>query len=1163
MAGAKGEEQAKVRISEQPAAVEEYEEKQPKPEKKKAGKLWKATRTKIAISTALAPKSSADNRSGDNILIENELNNMPIFKDHSSRFITFLAQKAIVESHNEGSIICKQGSPGSSLIMVLRGSVDMLIGDESVQTLYTGHYFGEANILGLEQSWSVTLCARSKCETFEITRQDFQVVCGFCKEDGRTFEAIVAVNRSFMMDGTLVKTCKILNGLSEITLHDIDLNVVRRLYFPGEKILQEGAPGDEVYILVHGRANVEIAGRVVRSEGISHLAGVQQALEDKAMEESRRQSAKRDSTYKSSPDPVCFGELGFFGMQHHRTASVVAQTVCQVRVLFRSVFLQKLQDHGESLHLQDMSKFMAERYDKAIKAPTVALREVKLFQQVGCSNEFLDFVAQHLEDRVYLAGQKILDEHSPEDKCMYLLGHGIASVMKHGMKVRLAREAEVFGEIALLGLSSNDHWTVVAVETCYTQVLHQSVIIRGLELFPEERQKVLMMAFKQADDLEDDDHLAGVYTKGKRASIEGQSPMQSPGGQSRTWKSKTHAAVMRAMQKSQLFSGVSHAFLDQLGQVSIDRIYMPGDLIMEEGRRGDSMFIMVSGTAGVFVSDPDGVGDHASHERKQRGPLEPVQRLDKTMRIGMLTSGSVSGELAMLGVSSHRSATIQAETLCSMWEITQDNALSILSSFPDAQNHFANIVLDRLERTAPARILALPLFQNFDRKFRMLVGLYCEKRAYFPGQPIVRESRTGEGMYVVNMGRATLDKQGVTIKTYSPGDTFGSTIMLGVHKKVIASLLAIQTCHILILSHTSFGLALEKYPCHANYVEFKQQEITEYDDFRKALQRITARKLIWKRYQKIFNHEVSDIFQENPDGEVNQKEILSKMFEAWKKFAASCSKFRAKEVQRKQRAEEWVRKAREARDRRALQDTAQRMCRNADARYPTEIYSACHTEFDANHRSPSPHGDGSDAARSPSPDAVGPIEDSPKRIKAAPNDPYTQLPKLVDPGSARSGRKSPRHDGIADRDYLQELAYGSGQTPRRRGRPSPRKVPHLGGYPAPFWGYSAASMTPRLPNINARNAGDCNNNSSLPQESASTTGQVRSDGFANMDGGQEDEYNLANSCDPETSYAHKLDRGLPFSWDPNASYLPLPAHTKVLACDRSGCTRILWQGAGV
>jgi len=282
----------------------------------------------------------------------------------------------------------------------------------------------------------------------------------------------------------------------------------------------------------------------------------------------------------------------------------------------------------------------------------------------------------------------------------------------------------------------------------------------------------------------------------------------------------------------------------------------------------------------------------------------------------------------MLGISQFRSATIKAETLCSMWEITQENALSILSAFPEANRQFTNIVLNRLERTAPPRVLHLPIFQDFDRKFRMLVGLYCEKRAYFPGQHIAQEGRNGDGMYVVNMGRATLEKASVAIETYTPGMVFGAIIMLGLRKKFIASLTALQTCHILLVTPTNFGLALEKYPCHQIYQDLKLTETAEFEEFRKAIQRISAQKTVWLRYQKTFLGEG----ETNEEKKISEKAMLLQTMQVWRRAASHYAKQRLRVEARKQQAEEWVLRRREDRKKRFLQDEMQHKARHASER---------------------------------------------------------------------------------------------------------------------------------------------------------------------------------------------------------------------------------------
>jgi len=349
---------------------------------------------------------------------------------------------------------------------------------------------------------------------------------------------------------------------------------------------------------------------------------------------------------------------------------------------------------------------------------------------------------------------------------------------------------------------------------------------------------------------------------------------------------------------------------------------MPGDLIIEEGKRGDSMFIMVSGQAMVFVSESDASIREQDRRRDQddtplaRRSIESSFFPTKTKslsRIGMLTAGSISGELAMLGVSLIRSATIEAQTICSMWEITQDKALAILERFHDAQNHFANLIVEHLERTVPARILSSPLFRGFDRKFRMLISLYCERRAYFPGQKIAREGQPGDRLYIVNQGRATLQKKGVTVKTYASGSSFGSTVMVGIHKIYPGSLSALQTCHILSVSRTSYQQALEQYPSHAAAQELKRVEKLASEELREAIQRISTRKLIWKRYQcQLFD-------AQNPETQkMTAQELLERAMQVWSERVKSIAKQRrqrdSERAQYDKMMEQWVRKKSQARE---------------------------------------------------------------------------------------------------------------------------------------------------------------------------------------------------------------------------------------------------------
>merc|ERR1719498_2020028 len=114
------------------------------------------------------------------------------------------------------------------------------------------------------------------------------------------------------------------------------------------------------------------------------------------------------------------------------------------------------------------------------------LQNVPIFIEVGCSEKFLSFLAGHLEDRIFLQGQKIIDEHSThDDRCMYLIGQGSADVFVGGSVVATLRSGAVVGEVIAVGLAAQRTASVVTAETCYMFVLHQSVVVQGLEPFPD------------------------------------------------------------------------------------------------------------------------------------------------------------------------------------------------------------------------------------------------------------------------------------------------------------------------------------------------------------------------------------------------------------------------------------------------------------------------------------------------------------------------------------------------------------------------------------------------------------------------------------------------------------------------------------------------------
>lgn len=868
-----------------------------------------------AIATVANAKTTAANhtsggwrktvRGEDLIQMQEELWKLAIFANCSEGFYRQLAEHFRIKTFSEGQTIVETGHPANHLLVVRRGVAQMFVDGLHVERIMSGRYFGETTLLGLDRSWSATLRAENVCTIAELSRDDFLSVLVSFPELEKWFENLTLMNEEVLTDGTLTNTCEIFQDLSQETLSQLDKRIVRRIYFEGERFLVQGDSGGELYMMVRGQSNIEIGGRIVRTE----VRGVDEKEEDDSANNPSSEipmgahRSRRTMRTIRSGDPVCFGEQGLLGTTSVRSATVRATQATHLRVLHRPVFLKILEECHESLHMDKMSRVLdqwgrgsGDKQSVAMATTSKTLQEVDIFKQLGCSSQFLDFLAGSLEERIYLQGQKIIIEDTVDDSSAYILNWGTVKVLQGGREIGQLESGSVFGEVVLFGLSTKRSSTVVASSTCQTQVLHQNVVIRGLELFPDDRQKVLMIAFARSN--KDDQSESQFKASASMNTIS-----------SEDWQAVELRAVMKAVKSSKYLANIPAAFMEDLSKVSAHRIYMPGDLIIEEGKDGDSMFIMVSGNASVYATAPD---DQAAHHAEDAP--HPVTK------IGVAAAGSISGELAMLGVSQTRSATIEAETICCMWEISHDSALSIMERMPEARQQFADIIVQHLQHLVPPIIDGLPLFRQFDQKFRMLLGLNSERYAFFPGQQIFAEGQPGEGLYVVNLGRAQLEKKGITIKTYTHGSHFNSTIMLGIHQFSFCSLNALQTCHVVVISNASFLQALDHYPSEQAAVRLMRQEYAASEEFKMQIQRLCMRTTIWQRAMAAQ--------KEGPQSgqaptlalpacdfghsRLTDEQRKRRTFRTWYKHAEACKSQRAASEKRHEFIEDWVTKKKHA-----------------------------------------------------------------------------------------------------------------------------------------------------------------------------------------------------------------------------------------------------------
>jgi CRP-like cAMP-binding protein len=86
------------------------------------------------------------------------------FKGLPAEFVEALIRELDVQMFSEGDIIIKEGTPGSSMAFLLRGSVDVLKSSLKIGTLGEGSLIGEIACLGVSSKRTCTVVAKEFCD---------------------------------------------------------------------------------------------------------------------------------------------------------------------------------------------------------------------------------------------------------------------------------------------------------------------------------------------------------------------------------------------------------------------------------------------------------------------------------------------------------------------------------------------------------------------------------------------------------------------------------------------------------------------------------------------------------------------------------------------------------------------------------------------------------------------------------------------------------------------------------------------------------------------------------------------------------------------------------------------------------------------------------------
>jgi small-conductance mechanosensitive channel/CRP-like cAMP-binding protein len=142
----------------------------------------------------------------------------------------------------------------------------------------------------------------------------------------------------------------------------------------------------------------------------------------------------------------------------------------------------------------------------------------------------------------------------------------------------------------------------------------------------------------------------------------------------------------------------------------------PGTPVVRQGQPGASLFVVQEGLLGVCIETTSGAEE----------------------AVGSLGPGAVFGELSLL-TGAPRSATVAADTVAVVHELTKDAIEPLLQAHPELAERFAEIVTDR--RLADARRARTREARDVAERAGMVNQLVARARAFFGlGEPPARRA---------------------------------------------------------------------------------------------------------------------------------------------------------------------------------------------------------------------------------------------------------------------------------------------------------------------------------------------------------------------------------------------------------------------------------------
>jgi CRP-like cAMP-binding protein len=258
------------------------------------------------------------------------------------------------------------------------------------------------------------------------------------------------------------------------------------------------------------------------------------------------------------------------------------------------------------------------------------------------------------------------------------------------------------------------------------------------------------------------------------------------------------------LSKSKVFQDCHDEFIRDLIVSSNRKEYAPNRYLMEEGQRGDSMFVLFRGV---------------------------VEVTSNGRYVCKLRSGSIVGEAALLNVDNRRTASVRSVQKCDVAIIFRSVFHSILEKYPWEKKKFQREMKAKLMELGKLidikddlnleqqavhcdALKKVPFFAGDDslHEFVAELAMNATSTWYRPGRVIIQEGDTRcDEMYVLLQGAVEMTACGEFLGRLE-NDLFGEICMLDLLERRTANVTAATQCHCIVFSRQVVIPILAKYP---------------------------------------------------------------------------------------------------------------------------------------------------------------------------------------------------------------------------------------------------------------------------------------------------------------------------------------------------------------